>query len=510
MADTPAAAPPGPARSARRLGLKLPRPRPLGVSLHRQLLLWLLVPQLTLWIAAGFVAYNLTLRYANRAIDASLAQASRALAGQVKPLGNGLFIDFPRAAQAVLEADPANPFYYMVSTPPGSFILGYRTMPPPPPDPDPAFDTPTFYDGVMAIESGDGPAVQRRMRVAAIYLTYGEPGSPQTMLVQVARSSTNREELARHILLDTLLPLSALIVLMSLIVWAGIRAGLAPLARLRVLVEDRAPTDITPIRLEAAPREVRSLAQAVNDLLAAVQQHLSAQKRFLSDAAHQLRTPLAGLKSQTELALQRAAELGDSGDEELRRRLGRVHESATRNAHLLNQLLTLARAEPDSADGPSRARLDLHALGRQLTAELVPRARAAGIDLGFDDEASEAAEVIGIAFLLREALVNLVDNALRYAGRGAVVTVRVQRDGAKALLQVEDDGPGIAPADRERVFERFARATDAGNGCGLGLAIVKEIVERHRGSVTLEPRHPGLTVSVRLPLAPPARPDHTG
>ncbi|MFZ5551091.1 MAG: sensor histidine kinase [Pseudomonadota bacterium] len=502
-----------------------------GPSLHRQLLIWLLAPQLVLWIGGAFVTYNLAARYANAAIDASLSQATRALARQVKPIGNGLFIDFPRAAQDILESDPNDRVLYTVSAPPGEFILGNRNLPPPAGVPaQPALGEPYFYNGEVALPAGGG---NERLRVAALYLSYGEePGERQTMLVQVARSSANREELARRILVDTVLPLSALIVLMTMIVWAGIRAGLAPLVRLRSLVEGKAPNDLTAIELHAAPREVRALAQAINDLLGAVQHNVVAQKRFISDAAHQLRTPLAGLKSQTELALKEVQDAADSAKGRTRAespssggggcehppggtlvsRLQRVHESATRSAHLVNQLLTLARAEPESATVQARMRVDLAKLARELSAEFVPRARQAGIDLGYEPGETRAGpagdeeppvEVIGIPLLLREALANVLDNALRYAGRGAEVTVRVARHGSHGLVEVRDTGPGVPAMLQADIFERFVRGTHEGNGCGLGLAIVKEIVQRHAGQVQVADTQPhGLTLRFLLPLAP--------
>lgn len=484
-----------------------------SVSLARQLLLWVLLPQLVLWMAGGVAAYKFAAGYANQAVDASLLQASRSLARQLKPIGNGLLIDFPRAAQDVLEADPADRFLYMVSTPPGQFILGNQSLPTPPlqrpmategqddgPETDaPKLNTPYFYDGTMPVngqataQAGHG----QRLRLVALYLSFGEEGtSPQTMLVQVARSSANREELARRILIDMLLPMSSLVLLMTVIVWVGIRAGLAPLGRLRQQVEGRAPTDLAPLQLASAPRELWSLATALNTLLAAVQNNVATQKRFIGDAAHQLRTPLAGLKSQTEIALQ------STTDPELRARLQRVHDSATRSAHLVNQLLTLARAEPESAMPHDRQRFDLHRMAQTLTAEWVPRALRAQIDLGVDEEIHAAVWVEANEFLMREALSNLLDNAVHYAGAGSQVTVRVAQSAAQALLEVSDTGPGIAPQDQARVFERFVRATDEGQGCGLGLAIVKQIVERHAGQVTLSTVTPhGLRVQVLLPLA---------
>jgi two-component system sensor histidine kinase TctE len=484
-------------------------------SLHRQLFAWLLLPQVVLWLAAAFFTYNLAARYANEAIDASLSQASRALARQVKPTASGLFIDFPRSAQDILESDPADRVRYAVSSPPGQFILGSPNLPAPPLA-QPTLDEPHFYDATVTEPArGEAPATVERVRVVALYLKFADEGtSAGTMLVQVARSRANREELARRILLDTALPLSVLMLLMTVIVWTGIRAGLKPLALLQSQVEGRAANHLAPIEVNAAPPEVRSLARAMNTLLEEVHHNVVAQKRFISDAAHQLRTPLAGLKSQTELALREAT------DPALVARLQRVHQSATRSAHLVNQLLTLARAEPESATLQDRVPVDLRRMAREVTAELVPRAIQAGVDLGFD-EADEGADegagqdgqvatspqarpadtqVRGIALLLREALVNLVDNAIRYAGRGATVTVRVRPRGTDVCMEVEDNGPGIPEAEREHVFDRFVRATSDGNGCGLGLAIVREIVERHAGTVRLLPASPhGAIARVSLP-----------
>ena len=473
-------------------------------SLHRQLFMWLLLPQIVLWIAAASFTYGLAARYANEAIDASLSQASRALARQVKPMSSGLFIDFPRSAQDILESDPSDRVLYTVSTPPGQFILGNRNLPPPPAIARPAMGEPYFYDGtLLPAGHGDDTLPAERVRVVALYLQYGDEGAPTgTMLVQVARSRANREELARRILLDTALPLSGLIVLMTMIVWGGIRAGLKPLALLQRQVEGRAANDLAPIRLDAAPPEVRALAGAMNSLLQEVQHNVVAQRRCIGDAAHQLRTPLAGLKSQTELALKEAS------DPALIERLRRVHESATRSAHLVNQLLSLARAEPESAMLQERVSIDLQRLAHETTAELVPRALAAQIDLGCEDPEGDAdAEpapicVRGIALLLREALVNLIDNAIRYAGAGATVTVRVRRQADEVLLEVEDNGPGIPTAEQAHVFERFVRATHGGTGCGLGLAIVREIVERHQGRVWIRTAQPhGTLVTVALPSA---------
>jgi two-component system sensor histidine kinase TctE len=483
---------------------RLPVVSPGSHSLRRHLLAWLLLPQLVLWLAAAAVTYNVAVRYADRANDHGLYLSSRALARQVKPIDSGLFIDFPRAAKDIIEADPDDRIYYMVSSPPGEFILGNHKLPPPNDADALRPDQPTFYDGQV-----ESPAGMVQVRVAAILLHYGDQTQQRQMMVQVAKSRVSREALARDILIDTVLPLSALVLAMSGLVWAGVRTGLAPLARLREAVSGRGPNDLAPIELHSAPEEVRDLAAAVNTLLAAVHASVVEQRRFISDAAHQLRTPLAGLKSQSELALKEAS------DPALRARLEMVRESATRSAHLVTQLLTLARAEPESLATLGRSRFDLRRLVQELTAELVPRALNDGIDLGLDDAGQPedlpepAVTIEGNALLIREAIVNVIDNAIRYAGRNSEITVRVREEPAigsdqprMAVVEVDDTGPGLPLHLHAQVFERFFRGTNEGRGCGLGLAIVKEIVERHRGRVRVASRQPqGLRVEIRLPAA---------
>jgi two-component system sensor histidine kinase TctE len=271
------------------------------------------------------------------------------------------------------------------------------------------------------------------------------------------------------------------------------------LLRLRRQVEGRSPTDLAPLRVDSAPKEVRALVSALNALLASVRHSVDAQKRFIAYAAHQLRTPLAGLKAHTELALDA------TNDPVLVSHLNLVHQSATRCAHLVNRLLMLARAEPESAIAQETAPVDVVALVQDKVAELVPRALRAGVDLGMADDSADRGDdpmiVMANAILVGEALSNVLENAIEYAGRGSEVTVSVGRDDRHARISVSDNGPGIPEASRDVVFDRFVRATDQGLGCGLGLSIVREIVLGHHGSVILESTEPhGLTVVIRLPL----------
>ena len=277
------------------------------------------------------------------------------------------------------------------------------------------------------------------------------------MLVQIARSRASRDELARSILLDTVLPLSVLIALMTMIVWAGIRAGLAPLARLRALVEDRGAERPGAARAGSGAARGALAGAALNHLLAAVHESVAAQRRFISDAAHQLRTPLAGLKSQTELALSETndpalarAPAARARERGAQRTPGQPAADAgarrTRIGHGARPRRVDLRAPGPRGDGRARA---ARAGSRHRPGLRRGRARPTGPPL----------QVRGHALLLREALVNLIDNAIRYAGRGAEVTVRVRAQGGEALVEVEDNGPGVHRPNIEHVFERFVRAT---------------------------------------------------
>ncbi|MDT8993005.1 sensor histidine kinase [Curvibacter sp. APW13] len=451
-----------------------------GLSLRRQLLWWLLAPQLILWLMGGVLAYRVALSYAEKALDASLSQSVRSLARQVKPLGSGLLVDFPKAAQAIIEQDPTDRVAYMVSSPPGSFFLGNLTLPAPPTGLDIPDNTPVFYDQAL-----DGKV----LRVALMELNYGTPPADQRMRVQVAKSLAAKEVLARELVRDVLIPLLALGTVLSVLVYGGIRRGLAPLQRLEAQLAHRSTAALQPIELTEAPQEVHSLATALNELLGSLRRSLTQEKRFLNDAAHQLRTPLAGLISQSELALQ------ETDPQALRARLQKVHTGAQRSAHLVGQLLALARTE----GAIERTPVDVAALAREVAREFARKAVQGQVDLGW--EGDDAVHAAASRLLLREALSNLIDNALRYAGAGSTVTVTTRRDGAWCVLGVEDNGPGLRDDQMSHVFERFWRASELPGGCGLGLAIVAEIAQRHGGQAQVRGVSPhGLRVELRLPL----------
>ncbi len=454
-----------------------------GLSLQRQLLIWLLLPQLVLWLVGGALTYRIALQYAEKGIDQSLTQSVRSLARQVKPIGSGLLVDFPRAAQDIIEQDPQDRVSYTVSSPPGSFLLGNATLPSPPSQVQPTAGEPFLYNATV----GNKP-----MRVALLEVNYGEAGSPQRLRVQLAKSLAEQKRIATELVADVLAPLLLLGAVLSVLVYGGIARGLQPLARLQAQLGDRREPSLaalSPIEMTQAPQEVHALAGAVNQLLSAVRRSLGQEKRFLNDAAHQLRTPLAGLISQTELALS------ETDPQALQSRLKKVLSGAQRSAHLVHQLLSLARNEAEVR----LQTLDVAALAREVARDFTPRALSAGVDLGF--EGADHLLIAGEPLLLREAMMNLLDNALLYAGRGCEVTLRVQSVNDEAVIEVEDNGLGLTEAELKHVFERFWRASELPGGCGLGLAIVAEIAQRHGGRAEVLPAQPqGLVIRLTLPL----------
>ncbi|MFY8043048.1 MAG: sensor histidine kinase N-terminal domain-containing protein, partial [Rhodoferax sp.] len=351
-------------------------------------------PQLVLWLMGGALAFRVAPTYAEKKIDQSLTQSVRSLARQVKPMGSGLLVDFPRAARDIIEQDPEDRVAYMVSSPPGSFLLGNSKIPAMSPDLHVPNNEPMLYQVIL-----EG----KPMRVASIDLSFGDGFTDQRMRVQVAKSLVAQQRIARELVRDMLFPLLILGAVLSILVYEGIRRGLAPLERLEAQLANRDMASLSPIEMTQAPEEVHSLANTLNQLLTTLRRSLSQEKRFLNDAAHQLRTPLAGLISQTELAMQ------ETEPEALRQRLAKVHTGAQRSAHLVHQLLSLARTEAEVALNP----VNVASLAREVAREWTPRAVAAGVDLGYEGE--EALLVPGDKLLLREVLSNLIDNALRYA-----------------------------------------------------------------------------------------------
>jgi two-component system sensor histidine kinase TctE len=399
------------------------------------------------------VAYYPSIEPATQAYDQALVDIGLAIGNHIRVGQTEYRFDLPQAVEQVLRTDRFDSIYYRVMSPAGLEIAGDADLPAPPGD---AMAHNTVYHG-------------DKVRVVSVQTPCGR----STCTVLVGETMVKREHLAGELLLQSLFPDFLIALATLVIVWFGVKRGLEPLARLSEEIKARSAGDLRPIDAAGAPEETRPLVAALNGLLEEVAAASRKQQRFLADAAHQLRTPLAGLQAHTELALAQPM------PQACRAQLEQVHRATIRTGRLANQLLTLARAEPGARS--SSEEINLKDLAGAEAETWVRQSLARDIDLGFE---LDAAAVEGDAFLLREALSNLVHNALEYSNRGGRVTVRTGRRNGHAYLEVEDDGPGIAPAQRERVLERFYRVPGTpGTGSGLGLAIVREIAASHAASM---------------------------
>ena len=438
-------------------------------TLRRQLIAWLAVPLLVLWSVSTVIDYDIAKRFVNLAYDRALLEAAQDIGRQIKVIDDRIYVDLPEVAQQILQTRESGRLYYLVTGPDNGFVTGEPDLPRPPGDTEESADRVSYYDDEYL-----GHVIRAvALRVPVL------PGSGRgTALIQVAERVTARDEFARQIILRMVLPQGLLILLAGVAVWYGVGRGLAPLSSLRREIQSRSHRDLSALPEAQAPQEVQPLIRAMNDLLARLGEAIHAQQRFIADAAHQLRTPVAGLKTQTELAMRQSP----SGDAQAT--LKQLHTATEHTTRLVNQLLSLARAEPGGGR-LGRQPVDLVTLARDTTTEWVPRALERNIDLGFDSPLA-VARIEGDPFMLREMLTNLLDNSVRYTQAGGQVTVRVTREQHGLVLSVEDNGPGIPEAERARVFERFYRVLGTGvDGAGLGLAIVREIAFAHGASASL-------------------------
>ncbi|WLI91496.1 sensor histidine kinase [Massilia sp. R2A-15] len=424
-------------------------------SIRLRLLKWLVGPILLINLAGAGLTWLLAWTPAQMAFDQAIADAAGALSARVVA-GR---VDLPAQAEQLLRGDPVDAVYFVVRGANGARMAGDADFPALP------------RGGAVADAVMRGEPVRMAARVAADGVAVG-----------VAKTVRRRVQ-QRSAILQAVLPLVALLSLaLAGLVWFAVTRALLPLAQLRSDLNGRGAGDLTPVATDV-PVEVAPVVNAFNGLLDKVQAGVRAQQEFVADVAHQLRTPLAGIKLQLEWLDARLR-----GDAEAQRSI-RLMLSA--NAHMIrhtNQLLSLARAEPSRFESKRLERLDLAELVTGSVQHFVEQAAAKGIDLGFE---LAPARVAGDAFLLRDLVDNLVDNALRYTPAGGVVTVRCGAEAGQGVLVVEDSGPGIAPDRRASVFERFVRLDESTSGSGLGLAIVRDVAAAHGATVEIGERAGG-------------------
>jgi two-component system sensor histidine kinase TctE len=466
------------------------RPR----SLFGEILDWMLAPLLLLWPMSLAVTYLVAKSIANAPFDRALETDAYVLARQIHPVNGVAELTLPDSTRDFLRADNIDSVFYQVLGTRGETVAGDRDMPLPREEDRPQPGIVEFRDDML-----------RGNDIRVAYTTVEFPQTPgaQPVLVQVAETLDKRSALANDIIKGVILPQFVILPLAILLVWFGLSRGLAPLHALQAHIRARRPDDLSPLEARRAPPEIEPLVTSFNDLLTRLEQNMELQKRFIADAAHQMKTPLAGLRTQAELALRQDASA------EVHRSLEQIATSSEHAARLVTQLLALARAE-NRMSGQIFTPVEIGDVARSAVRDWVQAALAKQMDLGYEgpETPEEAIEVEGNPVMLREMLSNLIDNAIRYTPSGGRITVRVRRDDVAqvAHLEVEDTGLGIPAAERERVVERFYRILGReGDGSGLGLAIVREIATMHGGTLTIEdnvyqtsPRLAGTLVRVSL------------
>ena len=470
-------------------------------SLFGEILDWMLTPLLLLWPVGLALTWLVAQGIANKPFDRALIYNAHALAQLVTVQRGRPQFNLPQSASEILRADDSDSVYYQVLGPRGEWLSGERDLPPPPEE-----ETP--QPGDVRLRDAELRGVD--IRVAYIWVRVPVEGNPLA-LVQVAETREKRSVLATEIIKGVMVPQFVLLPLAVLLVWLALARGIKPLNQLEERIRARSPDDLSPLDHKTVPLEVAPLVDSVNDLLTRMNDSLATQKRFLADAAHQLKTPLAGLRMQADLAQRE----GTSTDE-LKQSLKQIGRSSIRATHTVNQLLALARAEASGAQ-MTQQRCDLARLTMDVVRDSVPRAMDKRIDLGYDGAEPGAPGVWldGNPTLLKELVRNLVDNAINYTpssdDRPGVVTVRVLADtfGRVLLLQVEDTGPGVPESERELIFQPFYRALGSeADGSGLGLPIVQEIARQHQAEISVEDARPGQTPpGARFTVRFPARDD---
>ncbi len=452
-----------------------------GRTLRGQLLWWLVPPVVGIILISSFVSYTLALKFATEAYDTGLFDSARSLAQQIHfPPSGGTELNLPRAATEILVSDPYDHIFYRVVAAGSTTVAGRSDVPLPPASLSRA-EPVRFYDAHVAGEP---------VRIGA-YAVFKDNEAPAATVL-FAETLVKRNRLSRNLLFTMLLPLVSLALVVVAGVSLAIRHALTPLQQLATDLSSRGWNNLSGVGSHGVPDEVRPLTDALDGLMHRLGAALTAQQRFISEAAHQLRTPMAGLTSQTERALL-ANDIAT-----IKPALDQLLVSARRVTRLVNQLLTLARAEPGSGADRTFVSVDVSALIQQTCMEWVPEALQKNVDLGYSGPSTPVL-LRGDELLLTEMLNNLIDNALRYgAAAGGTVTVRLATEGG-IEVSVEDDGAGIPETERSRVFERFHRIPgSAPGGCGLGLAIVQEIARAHGAEVAVDTPEGGRGTAMRV------------
>ncbi|MCF7970373.1 MAG: sensor histidine kinase N-terminal domain-containing protein [Methylococcaceae bacterium] len=446
-------------------------------SLKSAIVIRLIIPALMFIIIETVMSYFVTLHYVDEAYDRWLLDSARSLVQEVKVADGQVYADLSSSALEIFKWDAQDQTYFKMIAEKSGLLAGDTFVPE-------SFAT---KDLMLPIFSNN---IIHGQPVRVVSMQVPDMNMPENVYIHVAETLNKRHDMMIDILLADLVPQLLLTLMIGLYLFKGVHWGLAPLHKLADEIARRSPRDLSPISETYIFTEVRTLTDTINQLLESLSLAIVSQQRFISNAAHQLRTPLAGLKLQAERAQR------ETNVQAMQPALRQIQTSADRASHMVTQLLALARSEPVEGNRTLEP-IDLRALVREVCIEWVPKALKKQFDLSFDDP-EQPVWIQGDAILLAELLNNLIDNALAYGEHGEEVNVKLLAEPC-ACLSVENAGQCIPSEEQERIFERFYRIQgSAGEGCGLGLAIVKEIADLHQAQVSLSSRASGDGVVVTV------------
>jgi two-component system, OmpR family, sensor histidine kinase TctE len=444
-------------------------------SLKNQLFRWLLLLLLPLMLVSAIIGYYYAQQFINIAYDKSLYRIALSLADQLNVENNEIQVNLPEIAKNLVEFDEDDDVYFRMIGPKGDLIASHTNLP-----------LPTTFPGANQHFYYQAKLKKDALR-AIVFALPLDTEFTQPIYVMVGETLQKRSRIAEEMLLSMLLPQLLIGLLVSGLIFIGVKRGLAPLDQLKTDLSKRDMNDLSPINNAAAPAELQPLLRAFNDMLAKVSNNIGRQQRFIADASHQLKTPLAGLKTQAELAIR------EKDPAKISHALGQINQASGNLSHLVSQLLALTKAEPDNGEFLAFETLDLCELAQTTTADWVTKALQNNIDLGYESSL-KTAPILGNAVLLRELINNLIDNAILYTPAGGSITTGVKlsdenqagvnQASKQTIFYVQDNGSGISIAHQSKIFERFYRVLGTQKeGSGLGLTIVQEIANRHQANV---------------------------
>ena len=423
----------------------------------------LIIPVIIFIVLETALSYFVTLHYVEKTYDRWLLDSARSLVQEVKVINNTVSVTLSANALEIFKWDDVDTTFFKINAEKRGGLAGDLMLPTASLSIDE--DQPVYSNATI-----NGDAIRMvSLQVPGVF--------PEKVYIHVAETLNKRQDMMIDILLADLIPQILLTLLISLLLFEGVNHGLTPLHKLADDISQRSPSDLSPISETHVFAEVRALTDTINHLLGKLSAAIGSQQRFIANAAHQLRTPLAGLKLQAERAQREENILT------MRPALSQIQNSADRVSHMITQLLALARSSPVEGSHQME-KVDLYNLARMVCIEWIPKALEKDMEISFD-AADQSHFINGDKILLTELLANLLDNAIAYGHKQGYIHVKLTSHPV-LCLSIEDDGPGIQDFERDKIFERFYRIPgSSGDGCGLGLAIVKEIADLHQAKLLL-------------------------